>query len=143
IDWYAHGTRYGIHVDEQDSLLHAGEAGTALTWMDARVNGQPVTPRVGKPVEVNALWYNALRTIARLAFVLNKPTEDYTSLAERVQTGFARFWNPGTGCCFDVLDTPSGNDASVRPNQLFAVSLPESPLTHEQRAAVVDLCAAK
>ncbi len=98
-------------------------------------------PGIGKPVEINALWYNALRTIARLAFVLNRPTGDYTYLAERVQASFARFWNAEAGCCFDVLDTPGGNDASVRPNQIFAVSLPESPLTPEQRVAVVNLCA--
>jgi predicted glycogen debranching enzyme len=141
VDWHAHGTRSAIHVDESDSLLHAGEPGTAITWMDAKVAGQPVTPRIGKPVEVNALWYNALRTIGRFAFALNRPTDDYTKLAERVQAGFARFWNAEAGCCFDVLDTPDGNDASSRPNQILAVSLPESPLTPEQREAVVKFCA--
>ncbi len=141
VDWYAHGIHYSVHVDKRDGLLHAGEPGSALTWMDARVGGQAVTPRIGKPIEVNALWYNALRTLAGFAFALNKPTEDYTRLAERVQQSFARFWNREAGCCFDVLDTPEGNDAAVRPNQIFAVSLPESPLNAEQRVAVVNTCA--
>jgi len=141
VDWHAHGTRYSIHVDESDSLLHVGDSGAALTWMDAKVNGRAVTPRSGKPIEINALWYNAIRSIARFAFELNRPTDDYTYLAERVQVSFARFWNAEAGCCFDVLDTPAGNDPSVRPNQIFAVSLPESPLTPEQRAAVVNVCA--
>jgi predicted glycogen debranching enzyme len=141
VDWYAHGTRYSIQVDLSDSLLHAGDASTSLTWMDARVGGQPVTARAGKPIEVNALWYNALRTMARFAFALNKPIDDYTRLAERVQESFARFWNAEAGYCFDVLDTPSGNDSSLRPNQIFAVSLPECPLGGEERAAIVNICA--
>ena len=141
IDWYAHGTRYLIHVDESDGLLHAGEPGVQLTWMDAKVGDQVITPRTGKPVEVNALWYNALRTTARFAFELNKPPQDYIHLAERVEKSFARFWNAEAGCCYDVLDGPHGHDPSVRPNQIFAVSLPESPLAPEERKAVVDLCA--
>jgi len=141
VDWHAHGTRYGIHMDQGDGLLHAGEAGTALTWMDARVGGIPVTPRMGKPVEVNALWYNALRTMARFAFSLHQSPKDYALVADKVQASFARFWNAEAACCFDVLDTPAGNDAGLRPNQIFAVSLPESPLTAEQREAVVRFCA--
>jgi glycogen debranching enzyme len=128
-------------VDLSDSLLHVGDAGTSLTWMDARVGGQPVTPRAGKPIEVNALWYNALRTMARFAFELNKSPQDYIHLAERVEKSFSRFWNTEAGCCYDVLDGPHGHDPSVRPNQIFAVSLPESPLAPEERKAVVDICA--
>ena len=140
VDHYVRGTRYAIRVDEADGLLQAGEPGVQLTWMDAKVGNDVITPRIGKPVEVNALWYNALRTMARFAFVLDKPTWDYNRLAERAQAGFARFWNPKARCCFDVLDGPEGNDAAVRPNQIFAVSLPESPLGLEQRTAVVDIC---
>jgi predicted glycogen debranching enzyme len=141
IDWYAHGTRYSIGVDDSDGLLHAGEPGVQLTWMDAKVGDRVITPRTGKPVEVNALWYNALRTMARFAFELNKSPQDYIHLAERVEKNFARFWNEGAGCCYDVLDGPQGPDPSVRPNQIFAVSLPESPLAPEERKAVVDICA--
>jgi predicted glycogen debranching enzyme len=147
IDHYVRGTRHAIHVDEADGLLYAGELGVQLTWMDAKVGSQVITARIGKPVEVNALWYNALRTMARFAFALDKPTWEYNRSADRAQAGFARFWNSQTGCCFDVLDGPAGHDApddahdgAIRPNQIFAVSLPESPLGTEQRAAVVDVC---
>jgi glycogen debranching enzyme len=146
IDWHVRGTRYAIQVDEADGLLHAGQPGVQLTWMDAKVDGQVVTPRVGKPVEINALWYNALRTISRFAFELDKPPGDYVRMAERVQRTFSRFWNAEAGYCYDVLDAeglnePGGNDASLRPNQILAVSLPESPLSEDQRRAVVDICA--
>ena len=141
VDEYIGGTRYGIGMDQSDALLHAGEPGSQLTWMDARVGEHAVTPRLGKPVEVNALWYNALRTTARFALALAKPTGDYVRLAERVQASFQRFWNPAANGCFDVVDGPDGDDASIRPNQIFGVSLPESPLDAQQRQAVVDLCA--
>ena len=146
VDHYARGTRYSIHFDEADGLLFAGEPGVQLTWMDAKVGSEVITPRIGKPVEVNALWYNALRTMARFAFALDKPTWDYNRMAERAQAGFARFWNVQKNCCFDVLDAPGGqdgpggNDAALRPNQIFAVSLAESPLSADQRAAVVEIC---
>jgi predicted glycogen debranching enzyme len=100
-----------------------------------------VTPRIGKPVEVNALWYNALTTLAEFARKLNKPAHEYDAVAEQARAGFQRFWNEPAGSCFDVIDGPEGNDASLRPNQLFAVSLPESPLRPEQQRAVVDVCA--
>ena len=141
VDWHVTGTRYGIRMDEADGLLFAGEPGVQLTWMDAKVGDRVITPRTGKPVEVNALWYNALRTMSRFAFALNRPPDDFVGLAERVLAGFARFWNAKASACFDVIDAPDGDDASLRPNQIFAVSLPESPLSPEQRAAVVDVCA--
>ncbi len=72
VDWHVHGTRYGIRMDEADGLLHAGEPGVQLTWMDAKVGDRVITPRIGKPVEVNALWYNALRTMSRFAFALQQ-----------------------------------------------------------------------
>jgi predicted glycogen debranching enzyme len=144
---YAEGTRFGIHADPADDLLCSGEPGTQLTWMDARVAGQPVTPRIGKPVEVNALWLNALETINDIAKKLDKPDTEFTDLAKRARAGFKRFWNASSGYCFDVLDAPGEkggpqtNDATLRPNQIFAVSLPVCALTPAQRRAVVNVCA--
>jgi len=141
VDWHVRGTRYNIHVDPGDGLLYAGEAGVQLTWMDAKVGDWVVTPRIGKPVEVNALWYNALVTMAQFARALEKPAATYADMAERTRSSFPRFWNEATHYCFDVIDGPEGNDASLRPNQIFAVSLPESPLPPELQRAVVDACA--
>jgi len=138
---HVRGARFGIRTDPVDGLLSAGEPGLQLTWMDAKVGDDPVTPRIGKPVEVNALWYNALVTMAQFARELGKPTSEYESLAARARAGFQRFWNNSAGCCFDVLDGPQGNDPSLRPNQLFAVSLAESPLGSEQQRAIVEVCA--
>lgn len=132
------GTRYEIHVDENDGLLYAGIPGVQLTWMDAKTGDWVVTPRVGKPVEINALWYNALRVMADFAAKLGESGEKYTQAADKVQANFGRFWNEKGGYCYDVLDE---DDASLRPNQLFAVSLPHSPLSPEQQKAVVDVCA--
>jgi len=136
------GTRYRIHVDEADGLLYAGEEGVQLTWMDAKVGDWVVTPRIGKPVEVNALWYNALKTMAKLASIVGKSGEPFEKMAAKVKESFAKFWNPSDNYCYDVIEDPRiGNDASLRPNQIFAVSLPESPLSPEQQRAVVDVCA--
>ncbi|MDX2216970.1 MAG: amylo-alpha-1,6-glucosidase [Oculatellaceae cyanobacterium bins.114] len=140
IDWHCRGTRYNIHLDSSDGLLYAGAAGVQLTWMDAKVGDWVVTPRIGKPIEINALWYNALRTMAQFARRIGKPHQEYEALANRTLAKFDRFWNSELGYCFDVLDSPTGNDASLRPNQIFAVSLPESPLTAAQQRAVVDVC---
>ncbi len=141
IDWHLKGTRYGIKVDLADGLLYAGEPGVQLTWMDAKVGDWVVTPRIGKPVEVNALWLNALVTMTRFSQKLDQPADAYEKLAERARAGFQRFWNDSVGYCFDVLDTPEGNDATLRPNQILAVSLPESPLRPVQQRGVVDACA--
>jgi predicted glycogen debranching enzyme len=141
IEEYTRGTRFNIHVDPADGLVYAGEPGVQLTWMDAKVGDRVVTPRLGKPVEVNALWYNALVTQAKFAAAVGAPAAPYAHLAARARQGFERFWNPQANCCFDVIDGPAGNDASLRPNQLLAVSLGESPLTAEQQRAIVDLCA--
>jgi len=141
LDWHVRGTRYNIHVDPSDGLLAAGEPGLQLTWMDAKVGEWVVTPRIGKPVEVNALWYNAQVTMAKFARTLGKPARIYERLAKRARGSFQRFWNEAAQCCFDVIDGPDGDDASLRPNQILAVSLPESPLTPEQQRAVVDACA--
>jgi predicted glycogen debranching enzyme len=157
VDWHVRGTRCQIHVDASDGLLCAGEPGVQLTWMDAKVDDWVVTPRIGKPVEVNALWYNALRCMGEFARLLDEPSavipaeagihgrvtpsESYEPLADQARAGFARFWNEQAGTCYDVLDGPDGNDPALRPNQLFASSLPHSPLTPEQQKAVVDACA--
>jgi predicted glycogen debranching enzyme len=136
------GTRYRIHADDVDGLLYAGEQGVQLTWMDAKVGDWVVTPRIGKPIEVNALWYNALETMATLAPVVGKSGAPFAKMATTVKKSFAKFWNEDAGCCYDVIDSPDiGNDASLRPNQIFAVSLPKSPLTSKQQKAVVDICA--
>ena len=142
IEAHIAGTRYSIHADPADGLLYAGGPGVQLTWMDAKIGDWVVTPRTGKPVEINALWINALETIAGLARLLAKPGNDYEKLAAQAKKSFPRFWNPARNCCWDVIDSPGiGNDASLRPNQILAVSLPVSPLTSEQQKAVVDVCA--
>lgn len=138
------GTRYRIHADESDGLLYAGEPGVQLTWMDAKVGDWVVTPRTGKPVEVNALWYNALETMAALAPVLGKSATPFAKMAAMVERSFQKFWNKAAGYCFDVIDAPGiGQDASLRPNQIFAVSLPKTPLTPEQQKSVVDVCSSR
>jgi predicted glycogen debranching enzyme len=140
IDWHCRGTRYNIHLDSTDGLLYAGETGVQLTWMDAKVGDWVVTPRIGKPIEINALWYNALRTMANFARHIGKPHQEYEAIADRTQVRFSRFWNQQTGYCYDVLDGPDGDDPSLRPNQIFAVSLPSSPLTPTATTRVVDAC---
>jgi len=144
MDAHVRGTRYHIHVDPADGLLYAGEPGVQLTWMDAKVGGRVVTPRIGKPVEVNALWLNAAAAMAQFARALGRNAARYEDLAKRTRTGFARFWNSEKQFCFDVIDapgSPDGKDAALRPNQILAVSLPETALTQEQQRAVVDVCA--
>ncbi|MGB3495430.1 MAG: amylo-alpha-1,6-glucosidase [Elainellaceae cyanobacterium] len=124
IDWHVKGTRYNIHLDKTDGLIYAGESGSQLTWMDVKIGDWVVTPRLGKPIEVNALWYNALKSMVLFAKQLGYASTEYDVLAEQTREGFQRFWNPVNGYCFDVLDSPMGNDTSFRPNQIFAVSLP-------------------
>lgn len=124
IDWHVRGTRYGIHTDT-DSLLIAGDRNTQLTWMDARVDGQCVTPRNGKPVEIQALWYNALTFTAKLAeaFRDEATRSRMEELADTVRESFGRaFWNEQRGCLYDVIDGQTRDD-SLRPNQVMALSL--------------------
>ncbi len=140
IDWHLRGTRFGIHV-EGDGLLHAGEPGVQLTWMDAKIGDWVVTPRHGKPVEIQALWYNALRIMQSLAdrFKDARAAKNYASLADRAQASFNRlFWNPDASCLYDVV-SDSGPDSSLRPNQVFAVSLPYSMLTPVRARQVVEV----
>ena len=141
IDSHVNGTRYNIHVDPVDGLLFAGGPGVQLTWMDAKIGDWVVTPRTGKPVEINALWVNALETMAQFARLLGKPGEGYEILAAKAAKNFQKFWNAERGCCYDVIDVPDvGNDGSLRTNQIFAVSLLGKLLTQEQQKSVVDTC---
>jgi predicted glycogen debranching enzyme len=142
VENYTRGTRYGIAVDPADGLLRAGEAGVQLTWMDAKVGDWVVTPRIGKPVEVNALWFNALVAMAELAERIGLPGGDYRTAADKAKAGFARFVRADGRGLYDVIDCPNGiDDASLRPNQVFAVSLPASPIDLAQQRAVLDACA--
>lgn len=142
---YTAGTRYGIGVDPADGLLSAGEAGVQLTWMDAKVGDWVVTPRTGKPVEVNALWINALQTCAALAPAAGAGEEAraWTAAARRATASFERFWSAAHGWCFDVIDGPDGADPALRPNQIFAVALPIDVLDAARRRAIVNVCATR
>ncbi|MHB9026584.1 MAG: amylo-alpha-1,6-glucosidase [Armatimonadota bacterium] len=124
IHYYRTGTDFGIGMDE-DGLIVAAAPGWQLTWMDAKVDDWVVTPRMGKPVELSALWYNALRAMEAFSREFGWP-EEYGKLAERVRKSFPAFWHEEGGYLYDVLADPP--DARLRPNQIFAVSLPYSPL---------------
>ena len=134
------GTRFGIRVDA-DGLLRAGDGSTQLTWMDARVGDVPITPRATKPVEIQALWIDALETTADFArrFGAASDADLCTELARRARESFARrFWFAEGGYLYDVVDTPEGrDDATLRPNQLFAIALPRTPLLDAARARSV------
>ena len=134
--WHLEGTRYHIHVDT-DGLLYAGESGVQLTWMDAKIGDLVITPRTGKTVEIQALWYNALKIMADFAekFGDAEDKKKYDSIAELAKQSFnAVFWNEAEQCLFDVVNNGE-RDGSVRPNQIFAVSLPYSMLSigHAQK----------
>jgi predicted glycogen debranching enzyme len=138
IAWHERGTRYGIRVDS-DGLLAAGEPGVQLTWMDAKVGDWVVTPRHGKPVEIQALWYNALRVMADLArrFDDESRAAHYDKLAGTARTRFGElFWNEAAGCLYDVVDGDT-RDSAIRPNQIFAISLFHNVLSGDRAARVV------
>jgi predicted glycogen debranching enzyme len=138
------GTRFGIRVDPADGLLHTGEPGSQVTWMDAKQGDTAFTPRVGKAVEINALWLNALDVMVRLSRKVGASSDQNLcqSLLSRAADGFGRFWNEQRSCLFDVLDVDGGqSDASIRPNQILAVSLPYCTLSRAQMRAVVDTTA--
>jgi predicted glycogen debranching enzyme len=144
MDHHVQGTRFNIKVDPADGLLSAGSPEVQLTWMDAKIGDWVVTPRTGKPVEINALWINALHAIAEFARVLDLPYENYGRLERKATENFHKFWNEEQHYCYDVIDTPAGGkDASLRPNQIFAVSLPISPLSPARQQAVVDAVSAQ
>jgi predicted glycogen debranching enzyme len=145
IECHIKGTRYQIHMDT-DELLYAGEEGVQLTWMDAKIKDHVVTPRRGKAVEINALWYNALCTMENLLLQVTgdaKQAQLYHERALRVQASFNEFfWNDSNNCLFDFIDHDIKND-DVRPNQIFAVSLPFKVLTNERAKKVLEIVSQK
>lgn len=128
VEHYLAGTRFGIRADPADALVTQGAPGTALTWMDARVDGEPVTPRAGKAVEVNALWVNGLRALAGLRRRLGADPARLEALAATAAASFQARFCTASGALLDVVDGPSGDSAQLRPNQLLAVALPYAPL---------------
>jgi glycogen debranching enzyme len=139
IAWHVRGTRYGIKVDPS-GLVASGEPGVQLTWMDAKVGDWVVTPRRGKPVEIQALWYNALRSMEEFAQKFNDEAgvKRYRNMAAVASWSFNRlFWNESTGCLYDVTNG-APPDPAIRPNQIFAVSLPYSMLSAERAKCVVE-----
>jgi predicted glycogen debranching enzyme len=134
IDWHVGGTRHNIGMDQRDGLLAGGEDGYALTWMDARVGDWVVTPRRGKPIEINALWFNALRLTADWCERAMRPAGRYRQMAAQAhESAQARFWYRDGGYCYDVVDTAEGDDPSLRPNQVIALAL-VYPLIEGDRA---------
>jgi glycogen debranching enzyme len=136
IAWHRRGTHHDIAVDPEDHLLSAGKAGSQLTWMDVKIGDWVVTPRHGKPVEINALWHGALTLAAEWAELLGDQT-DFRDETRRVQNSFReKFWNEKRNCLFDVL-APEGPVEKIRPNQIFAVSLPHALLETPRQQAIV------
>jgi predicted glycogen debranching enzyme len=134
VEHHLRGTRFGIHVDDRDGLLTQGADGYQLTWMDAKCDGWVVTPRRGKPVEINALWYNALRVLQQWLedFGRTARAREIAGLAQRAQVSFnTRFWFEAGGYLYDVIDGPDGLDTACRPNQVFAISLPNPVLDRQ------------
>ncbi len=146
VGWYRKGTDFNIAMDPQDKLITAGTSATQLTWMDAKRDGVAFTPRHGKPVEINALWFAALQELALVTRGGDgAASANLRDLAEAVGKSVrTRFWNPEMGCLHDVL-VPSAEGAGwkasseIRPNQVFAVSLPHSALTPEQQRSVLSV----
>jgi predicted glycogen debranching enzyme len=144
VDHHLKGTRFGIHVDADDDLLAQGAQGYQLTWMDAKVGDWVVTPRRGKAVEINALWYNALRLLEQWLVEENRPDAVPSLQKHSARTWHSfnqRFWNQQAGYLFDVVDQEGGgDDDSLRPNQLLAISLKYPVLNQTRWKAVVDVC---
>ena len=139
IEWHVRGTRYGIRM-EDNGLLHAGEPGVQLTWMDAKIGDHVITPRSGKPVEIQALWHNALKIMEDLSNRFGRPDDRarYAGMATLTQWSFQRlFWNKDANCLYDVINDEGTADGSIRPNQIFATSLPFTMLPPERARAVV------
>lgn len=145
IDWHFKGTRYNIQVDN-DGLLYAGESGQQLTWMDARIGDWVVTPRMGKPVEIEALWFNALKIFESL-LLLNKESSDAENIlekAEQARKSFnEKYWYAEGGYLYDNIDELGIPDLSLRPNQLFAISLPFPILEGDNAKSVVNIARSK
>jgi predicted glycogen debranching enzyme len=140
VEFYRDGTDFDIRMDTADGLLRCGVPGVQLTWMDAKVGDWVVTPRVGKPVEINALWYNALKIMSLVAKLAGDATRaaTFASTAMRVERNFAtKFFCAETDCLYDVIDDDGKGDASIRPNQLLAVSLPFTAIPNDMAKRIV------
>ena len=136
IEAYCKGTRFGIHVDS-DGLITGGDESTQLTWMDAACDGKPITPRWGKCVEVNALWYKALKISASRSKETSQAVR-YSRLAEKVARSFpVMFWNESSGCLYDYINE-KGKDASIRPNQIIVLAVADSLLSPPQRKSIIE-----
>ena len=145
------GTRYNIQVDSTDGLVGWYARGVALTWMDAVVGGQPVTPRCGKPVEINALWYSALCWASRWAEILSeqetvansarlaKQARRYAQQAEQVKTSLQKFWNPRACYLYDVIEPDDHRNSQIRPNAVLALSLSHCGFSHQQGRQILDI----
>jgi predicted glycogen debranching enzyme len=144
IGWHVSGTRHKIGMDHRDGLLAGGEEGYALTWMDARIGDWVVTPRRGKPIEINALWYNALRLTADWCERAMRPAGRYRQMAAKAhESAQQRFWYREGGYCYDVVDAPDGDDPSLRPNQVIALALAYPLIEGDRAHATLDLVTAK
>ncbi|MCG6138381.1 MAG: amylo-alpha-1,6-glucosidase [Nostoc sp. LLA-1] len=148
------GTRYNIQVDATDGLLSWDVPGVALTWMDVVIEGQPVTPRNGKPVEINALWYSALCWMSQWAELLSqlelgeparlaKQAQRYAQQAQQVTVSLQKFWNPQIGYLYDSIDPDDGRNSQIRPNAILALSLHHCGFSQQQGRAIVDLALAR
>ena len=144
IEHHVKGTHFGIGVDARDGLLHAGAEGYQLTWMDAKVDGWVVTPRRGKPVEIQALWFNALCCMVEWGKMAGENSQSWAEMAELARRSFNdRFWRQDAGYLFDVIDGEQGHDTSFRPNQIMAIALQHPILEAQRWRAVVDAVADK
>ena len=142
LEHHVRGTHFGIGVDANDGLLRASAEGYQLTWMDALVDGWVVTPRRGKPVEIQALWYNALRCMEEWEVLTGQTPSRWSDLAEQVQRSFnERFWITAEGYLYDVIDGERGHDTAFRPNQVLSIALPHPVLQEDRWRSVVDLAA--
>jgi predicted glycogen debranching enzyme len=157
VEWHQRGTRHGLKVDERDGLITGGDAQVQLTWMDAKVGDLVVTPRSGKAVEINALWFNFLKTIeflfcasasaslyetspAKPGLVgASRKSEYYAEIAERVRVNFDKFWNDRAGCFLDYIDENGEPNRSIRPNQLLAASLTFPVATQRQAQSMLKI----
>ena len=139
VDGYKNGTDFSIYMDD-DCLIHAGGGFDQVTWMDVRVGDWVPTPRHGKPVEINALWYNALKTMELFATQFGDNPREYASLADQVKQSFvAKFWNENDNCLYDVIEDGDKPVPTIRPNQIYAVSLPYTMLPSDKEKAIVDV----
>ena len=143
VDHHVKGTRYNLRMDENDGLISGGAEHVQLTWMDAKVGDYVVTPRQGKAVEISALWYSFLKTLAEFKKIAGQDGSRYEAMAEKTKAGFQAFWNEKRGCLYDVINEDGSKDDSVRPNQLMALSLEADLLDPTQQQATLKVIEAE